>query len=367
MNSLFRSKSSGLCAFAFSHTKRRAFTLLEILIVAMLISLFSGLAIFGMQYLRETSMRKAAIADARTLGSAISMFQIDLNTIPKLGYLSCPVAELHRLAALDGLSATALPTAFDSLGYYSDGFLGTYTGSLSAGRAKILADWAGPYLPNPRQRKMVASTASVGYYTRMAMPNKDAGGALVMTATTPADYKAKAGSNIILDWPADPWGNPYVLYLVHLDTAADASPWWIASPSQSANYVAYVVSYAKNGFPGGDSTIAEQGGTTDNDPLKISALPYRLYLTADDSMRSQYDFVALLPPTAQNVTTAGTYNLNRLQALHRQDYTDPKTSVRSGWRTVVPSTNPAYNWSYLDNAVPGVLDPGSDDIIYQIP
>ena len=270
------------------------------MIVAALISLFSALAIFSMTYLVDTSKRKSAIADVRTIGSVLSTATMDFGVIPKIGYLSESRESLEHMAAVGG----KLPAEFDTLGLMP---------ADSPQIRRIVQEWEGPYLPNPAQRGMVSSGFK-GYYTRMKL----------------------AGSNVPLNWPADPWGNPYVVYLLHLDPGANSAPRWVQTHTEKANYAAIVVSYGKNGIPGGSS-----------DPRTI--------LTADRTAAEGFLLFTRLtgnPNADFQALSPGEYG-TRYLALHNN----------AGWQAAGYGQG-----SYLPNQnIPGILDPGSDDLVYQIP
>ena len=60
----------------------------------------------------------------------------------------------------------------------------------------------------------------------------------------------------VVDWPADPWGNPYVLYLLYLRD--DGTYSFILSPTQEPDFFCAVVSYGPNRVPGGPETLTPQ-------------------------------------------------------------------------------------------------------------
>ena len=282
-------------------SRARGFTLVEIMIVAALIALFSALAIFSMTYLVDTSKRKSAIADVRTIGSVLSTATMDFGVIPKIGYLSESREGLERMAPV----GSKLPGEFDTLGLMP---------ADSPQIRRITQNWEGPYLPNPAQRQVVSSGFK-GYFTRMKL----------------------AGSNNVLNWPADPWGNPYVVYLLHLNPGPNSAPQWVESPTEKANYAAVVVSYGKNGIPGGSS-----------DPRTI--------LAADRAVAEGYLLFTRLTgnPNAefQALTPAEYWQPARYLALHN----------KAGWQAE------GFGGTYLPNEnIPGILDSGSDDLVYQIP
>lgn len=280
-------------------SRARGFTLIEIMIVAALIALFSALAIFSMTYLVDTSKRKSAIADVRTIGSVLSTAAMDFGVLPKIGYLSESREGLEHMAPV----GSKLPPEFDTLGFMP---------ADSPQIRRITQNWEGPYLPNPAQRQVVSSGFK-GYFTRMKL----------------------AGSNVPLNWPADPWGNPYVVYLLHLDPGANSAPRWVLSPTEKANYRALVVSYGKNGIPGGSSDRR-----TITAAVLQEAEKFLLFTRLTGNPNAE--FQALGP---------GEYGVQYL-ALHN----------RAGWNAA------GFGGSYLaDENIPGILDSGSDDLAYQIP
>ena len=126
-----------------------------------------------------------------------------------------------------------------------------------------------------------------------------------------------------------------MVYLLHLDPGANSAPRWVLSPTEKANYRALVVSYGKNGIPGGSS-----------DPRTI--------LTADRTAAEGFLLFTRLtgnPNADFQVLSLGEYG-TRYLALHNA----------AGWNAA------GFGGSYLaDENIPGILDSGSDDLAYQIP
>jgi hypothetical protein len=102
-------------------------------------------------------------------------------------------------------------------------YYGIGTGSISA---RLRNEWRGAYFAASQTRKSLTAGR---------------GGIIIMR------YGTSAG--LQLDWPADPWGNPYVFYSVNADINTDALS-FIQAPTDSGNYFNGIVSYGPNGVPG---------------------------------------------------------------------------------------------------------------------
>ncbi|HRR32158.1 MAG TPA: prepilin-type N-terminal cleavage/methylation domain-containing protein, partial [Candidatus Sumerlaeia bacterium] len=64
------------------------FTLVEIVIVAALVALFSGLATFGIQQMLRNNKLKAVIGEARQVGSSLIFAHQDIGFYPSIGFLN---------------------------------------------------------------------------------------------------------------------------------------------------------------------------------------------------------------------------------------------------------------------------------------
>lgn len=288
----------------------KGFTLIEMLIVAALIVIFSTIAIFSMQELMVSSRRKAAIADLRTIAHTMSAAHMDLAFFPKIGYLAYPLDGADPIGGVRRGTASnpELPPRFDALGYL---------GATNPISRRVINNWRGPYLPDSSSRS-VLSYSPYAYTSTMRIPNPDAG-----------------EDDEIMAWPCDPWGSPYVAYLLHTEEGVRED--WIVEPTEKANYKAIVVSYGRNMIPGGSDDI---GAITQE--IRQKAEYYKLYKV---DPTGQADFVML---------------------------TDAEFLEDSSKRL-----NALYNdWGYgadVGADVPGILDeatddrPGSDDLVVPIP
>jgi len=276
------------------------FTLVEILIVAALISLFAAIAMFNIQYFAIQAKRKAATADARSISDAMTAAHFEYGFYTKLCYLCLSRSEIERLVD----QQMQIVPDFDYIGFDS-----VDNRVLLPRSRRILDSWRGPYLPSPAGRQVGSNSGVV----KMRMPYQPQG--------TPVSE--------LYDWPADPWGNPYVVYLV--GETADGRPTWITSPTDRPVYFARVVSYGPNGIPGGFPDI-EQGlpSGSGSDLRRYVEEHYVLYKKEDNH------FVALTPQEYE-------VPVNRLSALKKE----------LGYLSADPR---------FADKVPGIMDPGSDDL-----
>lgn len=282
---------------------RSGFTLIEILIIAALIAILSGIAVISIQFLVVDAKRKAALGDLKTIAHGITIAQYDQSFFPRIGYMCYPAEELAGFAKspLTGGAAT-LPPDFQYSGINFDPIA-----------PQVYAKWKGPYFPKSTGRSII-STGGVGYVVKMRMPSTNGNDA------------------IILDWPADPFGNPYVMYLVHVarNAGSTTNAYQLATPGLEPNAVAVVVSYGSNQVPGGSSDANKVA------PFREQAEGFRFY--DEDTSGSGARYVALT--LAQQV--------DRFPALGGE--MRPSSGIYS---------NP--------DEFPGILDTGSDDLIVPIP
>ena len=207
--------------FSTHGAARRGFTLVEMLVVAALIAIFAGLAVFNITAQLEREKSKAAIAEARNIATGLSFAYDDLGFFPKLGLLKYNVDNLFEF--LKG-------TAFDSAEYHS------YT--VGNQDVRLRKNWKQNYMAGAGPDKTV----------------------LMHFTSNGKDVDPP------MDWPADPWKHPYVGYFLKtIPGTGNASPTqkFIQNAGEKANYAAAIVSYGRNGVPGlGDNP--SQPGTRDS-------------------------------------------------------------------------------------------------------
>ncbi len=288
------------------------FTLIEILVICAILAILSSMLIFNVRETMQQTERKASFADARSVANALTTAQFDIGFLPRIGYLNFAVPDLQRLAS----SQYVLPKSFDAMGF-PDGML---TGKTS----QVYTNWGkgGSYLNIGAERAGLVAGGSSGYLCKMEIP--DLG----------------SSADKLLIWPADPWGNPYVVYLIKVRYGPPTTPdgpgavvyngatySWIGSPTEEATYLAAVVSYGANGIPGG---FADE----------------KLNVAAGD------------PNTVVNI-----YGLYRTTGTPGQFTALRSSELMSGNQTKALRRDFGYA---PGGGIPGILDDGSDDIIQRI-
>lgn len=273
-------------------------------IVGVLISIFAGLAVVNIQQQFNSNKRKAMIGEGRNLATAIAFARIDTGIYPKIPFLKLS----HRQLEFESLVYTS-----GSNSKYLFNFLDAYglgTGPLAP---KLDASWPdGGFFAAATSRGGVAQ--GTGGSLQVRLREIDVTG----------NYRAS--------WPADAYGNPWLLYLISINLTT-AQPYFISqsltgtpSPADKGDYFTAVVSYGPNRVPG--------GGPSYNPGTAAGPLNARIY-TGD--FRDN-DYSTLLPAE---------YNIDpRPRAI----------SKRFGTSDLAPN----------DAGDPtGILDPGSDDIVIE--
>lgn len=258
--------------------KEKGFTLVEIFIVGSLIALFAALAIINIQQQFQTNLRKITIGETKEIATALSFAYQDIGIFPKFCFLNRSLNMLYQISG-----STDLPPDFDYMGY-----------SIATLQRSLKQTWRGGYFALSPTRNRIAQGR--GGVVRVLLPT--------------------SGEDI--EWPADPWGNPYVLYLLYMDSEGRYN--FILSPTQEPNLFTAVVSYGPNKVPGGSETIT---------PEKVGQLkPYRLYEDYREDLGVPYKMLSVTEFFSPNPKAAV--------------YTDPP-----------------------DTDEPGIIDAGSDDIIFE--
>lgn len=184
----------------------RAFTLVEMLIVAALIVIFSSLAVLNVSEYMKKGRQKAAVAEARHIATAMSFAHQDLGFFPKICFLN-----LNLISLTDSLSGMT----FDAVEYHGHN-IGDLAGRL--GR-----QWRGGYLGINHEKLCKMHFTSNGV--------------------------TKA-----FDWPLDPWNTPYVAYFMEstdqIGPGGRRTVQFVPNAGADPNYFAGVVSYGPNMVPG---------------------------------------------------------------------------------------------------------------------
>jgi type II secretory pathway pseudopilin PulG len=220
--------------------------LIEIVIVAAIISLFAAMAVFAVAQFYDSQKRKAMFDETRTVGVAIGLARDDIGFYPRLSMLGLSLNQVSYSSGGAQYTPDVVLPAMDTYGYLS----------WNEHVAQIVGGWQGPYASIAETRKSFTQGAKL--MCKMRLPES---AYVNFTSTANAPWMGNDVS--LVDWPCDVWGNPYMVYLVKMDlTKVDATnnPYGLRliggtgkGPTESADYWSAVVSYGPNGIPGGTS------------------------------------------------------------------------------------------------------------------
>jgi len=332
------------------HRTRQGFTLIEILIVGALLALFAGLAIFNIKEMYDSNLKKAAVGEARNLGTACAMAQQDLSFIPKFNYLTEPQKFITTEAGV-------LRADFDFMGFINPN---------------------NPEQWPPNNVAVTSRFAPRGYYAfSQSRGGLNVGRGGIVTVRLPSGASGSPSgqddaAKSLVRWPADPWGQPYVLYLLKTHKTEEGEtakgPDWrfISELNESPDYMVAVVSYGPNKYPG---SIWEKRNSGDpygrgvgqvlnyTTPAMADA---RLY-TDGDRLGGPAQFSMLTPAEiiwdGSDTSASG----RRMWAVKGPSPTD--TAEVSTWKsTLFPTDGLPGGDANLEFR--GILDQGSDDIVY---
>lgn len=317
----------------------RAFTLIEMLIVAALISLFSALAVINIQTQLENNRRKSIIGESRQIGTAMELAYTDLGFFPSLSLIDNSLTSLeleservfgNNNTLFGALHPYVLPTA---------PLVGTSNRTSSIDRTKV--NWAGGYISSAQSRNALSSGQ---------------GGTRLMNVYDGINPGAPA-----VRWPLDGYNNPWMFYSLNVDRTTPATPFlYFVTETQAdstvanttdgsvdGNFVNAVVSYGRNNVPGGGDLFVPTGdilGSTPDNPFGL-----RLYNGNQDNTATTLN---LYTSFSTGNPLRGTDGRKRANAWSRQFYQN------AGF-------NPAELSLNNDNSASvGITDSGSDDIVF---
>lgn len=308
-----------------SGRSQTGFTLVELLIVGALISLFAGLAIFGVQQQFKSNVRKATIGETRQIATALDFANLDTSVFPKLCFLSEGSQGMDLYSAQLQGGASVLAFAYLDINART---------ADPAGASALRSQWDGPYFANSQTRAGIAQGR--GGFVYMQFPDMPING-----PNNPTNTQG-------FRWPSDPYNNPYVVYMLDLDLSTPTAPVLRfvneRAPNDNTakgNFVNAVVSYGPNNYPGGreEERIAFPGN---GDAAVGTGSPFALRL-----YKGRPGFVSAKGRITHTYLTAseflGTEGENRAN-VWRDDFLGN-----------VGATLPSV----------GITDPGSDDVIFE--
>ncbi len=210
-------KTLGKYHTRLTKVNRSGFTLIEMIIVATLLSIMSAMATISIFTAMEEARKKATTAECRQVATAVSFANTDLGFFPKLCFLL----------------------------YSYDNLMSTITGAQQIPTAQF--EYHGMLVNNLTQRLMKNWTRSSPY--------------LAGNFKHQVEMRLPGATGNAYRWPGDQWGNPYVLYLMKSDLNAATGrlqPKFIEGAGEQPDYFAAVVSYGRNAVPGMTSKLTTQ-------------------------------------------------------------------------------------------------------------
>lgn len=154
------------------------------------------------------------MGELREIATSLSFAHQDVNIFPKFCFLNKSLNMLLEQETPTG----AMPLDLDYMGFALTGQIG-----------RIMSDWHGGYFAFSGSRAGV--TQGRGGVVRVVLPY----------------------ANEEIEWPADPWGNPYVLYLLYINSEGTVD--FILEPNQEPDFAASVVSYGPNRVVGSSPNL----------------------------------------------------------------------------------------------------------------
>lgn len=323
------------------------------LIVGALIALFSGLAIFGVQQQFRSNTRKATFGESRQVATALEFANLDTSVFPKLCWLQESQEGMLFAGGLINPAFPEIPFVASEINSRQ---------STDPGRARSLGSriqqaWKGPYFAISQGRAGIAQGR--GGFVYMLIPELQGG-----SDTNPNNVTSTNG----LRWPADPYNNPWVVYMLDIDRSNPSAPFLKfvnetsgADPTRKGNFVNAVVSYGNNHYPGGHEDVRGDFGATsagDAAVLDEGAGPFRLRL---------YKGLVNFRPSAKGILTH-TY----LRGGTGPGDTEFDRARANVWSRKFALDNIGFfpggiNSLPRDTAgnVVCITDPGSDDVVFE--
>ncbi len=327
------------------------------LIVGALIALFSGLAIFGVQQQFRNNTRKAAIGESRQIATALDFANLDTSVFPKLCWLQDSTEGVLYQGGLINSADPTLPFIFADIGSRL-----SPAPQRRAFGGNIQLNWKGPYFALSQGRAGVAQGR--GGFVYMLIPELQGG-----DATNPNNIDSSNG----LRWPADPYNNPWVVYMMDVDRSTPTRPFLKfvndaedptninrVDPTRKGNFVNAVVSYGNNHYPGGGEDVrATYGAVGGGDAAAVVSDgqgPYSLRL---------YKGLVGYKASAKGYVTH-TYLGNAEYTRDRANIWNREFAINNiGFFPGGLGSLPTDGKGNGINSVLGITDSGSDDIVFE--
>lgn len=239
------------------NAKIRAFTLVEIVIVAALIALLSGIGGIAVNAIYIRNVDQIVTADLYQIRTGLHQAETDLIFFPKFSYLTQSVDTILLTDDGDitnGNETLGIDIVVPALDYY--GFLNENPRAF----VRIRDNWEGPYMAQTGSRKNFNRGLDSGV-VKVRLPE--------LVDGTGTGFQINSRDISIVDWPSDPFGNPYVFYSLAGPVedfgggTFGVLPSFTNSAGEDGKFFTAVVSYGRNQFPGGNENTPQSFADSD--------------------------------------------------------------------------------------------------------
>lgn len=196
--------------------------------MAALISLLTGIALFGIQQFSDRAKVNTSIAEAFQYATGLSLAENDLRFFPRMNKLEQTQSLIRRNDGSDQVDPQ-----LDHWGFIDINF---------PNQSIILNAWKSNYMGTTSRPRQAIT---------MFLPDVD----------TDQDGTPDGAR---VSWPSDPFGNPYLLYQFKSRTEVGGAitPLFLEGPFEDPDFLNAIVSYGKNRTPGGNEQTQRTGGGT---------------------------------------------------------------------------------------------------------
>jgi type II secretory pathway pseudopilin PulG len=202
-----------------------AFTLIEILVIALLISILSAIALFSVRSMMDRARVRTVIGETYQISTALSLCRDDIGIYPKMNFLLGSINEIGEFTGAITPTNRIHPD-FECFG-----------NDIDNQTTRLASQWNGPYM-GMSQTRTTAGIAAGPSIVRMQLPQ---------------------ANNQEVFFPGDAWQQPYTLYLMSIDgdglvtfnTGESGLPFEVENFTTLPNFFSAVVSYGPNKQPGG--------------------------------------------------------------------------------------------------------------------
>lgn len=328
-----------------AQVKTRGFTLIEIVIVAALIALLSGIGGIAVNAIYIRNVDQVVKGDARQIVTGLHSAQTDLIFFPKLSYLTQPVDTILLTDDGDitnGNETLGIDIVVPALDYY--GFLDHNPRAF----VRIRDNWSGPYMAQTGSRKNFNRGLDSGI-VKVRLPE--------LVDGTGTGFQINSQDISIVDWPSDPFGNPFVFYALASPVedfgggTFGVLPSFTDSADDEGSFLTAIVSYGRNTFPGGNENTPQSFADSD-------LIPGALFIEDDIVAGGEASFTMRTAATTAFDGSAIATNL----ILSNGSTVHGDVLRALSIKATDSVSSPIFS---IEDGLVGIIDEGSDDTVIE--